>query len=655
MKKTGKCAWGLLVVLTLAGCSAVSISSRPDNRVIRAASFEVRMKKWNQTQTNQINADENVLWMKRFCGELKDMDAWAPPPGWFTNSATLSSNISNVLASTGYPASLTNGVTTNDVRAASGYFFLSESADEPGLTNFVSTNASVTNFISAAGVPAPPSGDKLPLSGKLNLLRLAADMLLRIDDEHQTLLVNHLCPGKYSERGPSPRMVSRVYPVGVSLAVVNPPETQKSSEQTNSQPLVTINNYPGGKPPAQDNVKTNSQNEPTNSAAPEVDFDPVQNVTLSLSTVLNSADVLDRIEYVSTFIYVYPYPQQPNADVSIDDEFWKWFSLYQLPRPAETRTNAVVADLGRSYDSMRVRFRNITTTVLTKDLNLGSVTRGIENSLSATVGATIPVAPAAVSPSVSASSKDTSSTTMQILKQLDQRSAYVSSDGTFVRITQRGMSSVNLNGRFNEQVQLYIPRAREPFYVIEPTTTNTTKFGIQLKTITEPLYSRVDAVVVSVVVVRHPTELRRTDWETFGLSQEDAADEDFIVGLARPAKVQLWNWPRNVNIIYTSDLDFTATKTTNNVQIYFDSPATGLYEAERLELASFADPQTLAFLGKITRAIRTGFDTNCLQTLENFETSFEQPQNLQRRSGNELLYLRNRHKYRNHDPAWTEK
>jgi hypothetical protein len=222
---------------------------------------------------------------------------------------------------------------------------------------------------------------------------------------------------------------------------------------------------------------------------------------------------------------------------------------------------------------------------------------------------------------VSASSKDTSSTTMQILKQLDQRSAYVSSDGTFVRITQRGMSSVNLNGRFNEQVQLYIPRASEPFYVIEPTTTNTTKFGIQLKTITEPLYSRVDAVVTSVVVVRHPTKLRRTNWETFGLLQEDAADEDFIVGLARPAKVRLWDWARNVNIIYTSDLDFTATKTTNNVQIYFDSPTNGLYEAERLELASFADPQTLAFLGKITRAIRTGFDTNCLQTLKDSKHS----------------------------------
>ena len=178
MKKAGKCAWVLLVVLTLAGCSAISISPRPSNRVIPVASFEARMKKWNQTQTNQINADENVLWMKQFCGELKGMDGWAPPPGWFTNSATLSSNMYTVFMNTHYPASLTNGVTTNNVRDASGYFFLSDSVDEPGLKNFVSTNASVTNFISAAGVPEPPSGDKLPLSGKLNLLRQLVGMAI---------------------------------------------------------------------------------------------------------------------------------------------------------------------------------------------------------------------------------------------------------------------------------------------------------------------------------------------------------------------------------------------------------------------------------------------------------------------------------------------
>jgi hypothetical protein len=274
----------------------------------------------------------------------------------------------------------------------------------------------------------------------------------------------------------------------------------------------------------------------------------------------------------------------------------------------------VKADFERSYDSMRVRFRNITTTVLTKDLNLGSVTRGTENSLSATVGAAIPVASAAVSPSVSATSKDTSSTTMQILKQLDQRSAYVSPDGTFVRITQRGMSSVNLNGRFNEQVQLYIPAARESFCVIEPTTTNTTKFGIQLKIITKPLYSRVDAVVASVVVVRHPTKLRRTNWETFGLLQEDAADEDFIVGLARPAKVQLWKWDRIIALVKASSLNLAVT---NNDTIYFDSPSMGIYEAEPLNLAGFDALQAHAFLGKIASVIRPGPDANRLQTLEN--------------------------------------
>jgi hypothetical protein len=259
-----------------------------------------------------------------------------------------------------------------------------------------------------------------------------------------------------------------------------------------------------------------------------------------------------------------------------------------------------------------VRFRNVTTTVVTKDLNLGSLTHGTEDNLAASIAATIPISAAALTPSLSASSKVSSSMQSQLLRQLDQRSAYVSPDGAFLRITQRGMSSVNLNGRFNEDVQLSIPPTANPFYVIEPdsikATSNTPpKLGFKLKALNEPIYSHVDALVVSVAVVRHPTQLRRSSDETFGLSLDDAADEDFIVGLARPSKVRLWSSSRQVGRVCMSDLD---SQSTNTDSIYFDSPSLGLYEPHLLRLGGFTEEQSQAFLGQIANSIRCGLSNS---------------------------------------------
>ena len=649
MTTIGRCTSVILALLLLAGCSSL-FSRRPSNRIIPKVSFEERMRKWNNVHGNK---DPSVEWMEQFAGELKGMNGWAPDHSWFnSDSPVLKTQIERVIQHEHYPPEPPEYASTirPELSKAAEYFFLSSSKDERGLTNFIQTDK-CTEFMTAAGASDLPSDDKAKaLPGKLNLIRLAADMLLRIDDEHQTLLVQRI--GKYNERdvrcfSGSPRMLSRIYPVGVSLSVVTPPEDRKSSAKTNAQSLVTINNYVGGTSAPPTTVKNKSPDKTPAGAKPLADFSPNQNVILSLSTVLNSADVLDRIEYVSTFIYVYPYPQPANGDVSLNDELWKWFFVRQLPRPQEASTDTVVADLNSSFDHLRVRFRNVTTTVVTKDVTLGSVTRTTEDDLGATLGASIPtpVVPAAtVNPSVNTTTKVASSTAMQIMRQLDQRSAYVSQDGSFLRITQRGMSSVNLNGRFNEQVQLYIPSALDPLYVIEPvtrwtatkesattnkttkesaTTNKTTKksvtsnaitnLGFTLQAITEPMYSRVDAVVVSVVVVRHPAKLRRSSQETFGLSLEDAADEDFIVGLARPSKVELWKWQRQLFRVYSADIDFTTTK---NEPVYFDCPSLGLYEARPLRLADFDVMQSLTFVGQIANAIRTGFPTNTVHVAD---------------------------------------
>jgi hypothetical protein len=608
--------WGMVLLLCLTGCT--TFSRRPINRVVKAVSIETRMQNWNNTNNN---AGPDVLWLKQFCGELKSMDGWAPPQKWFNDPGYFATNLNRVITAEHLPVppyatnneSLSN--LTSELRNASSYFTLSDAVDEIGLTNFVSTDPKTTNYIFAVGITNTPTTNDLPLLGKLNMARLAADMLLRIDQENQRIFTDKA--EAFYDRGlrtfsDSPQMVSSVYPVGVSIAVVNPPAATSPATpaNTNAQTQITINNYVGGLTNSTSTaIVAGSNTNKSAATADPLDFSPSQNVTLSLSTVLNSADVLDRIEYVSTFIYIYPYPGEPNGGVSINDELWKQFWWRQIPKAdPDERANDVCADIASSLDSLRVRFRNITTTVLLKDLTLGTVTRGTEDDLIANLAATIPVPPATVSPSLNATSKVTSSTSLSLLRELDQRSAYVSSDGAFLRITQRGMSSVNLNGRFNEDVQLTIPQAADPFYVLEPVTNNPPeKLGFKLKALGQPVYSHVDAVVVSVAVVRHPTKLRRSNYETFGLPLEDAADEDFIVGLPHPSKVQLWNWSRQVSRVFVSDLDPQSTKTNT---VYFDCPSVGLYEPQILRLGGFTAEQSAAFLGRIANAIRCGFGTN---------------------------------------------
>ena len=120
---------------------------------------------------------------------------------------------------------------------------------------------------------------------------------------------------------------------------------------------------------------------------------------------------------------------------------------------------------------------------------------------------------------------------------------------------------MNLNGRFNEDVQLTIPQAADPFFVLEPVTNNPPeKLGFKLKSLGQPVYSHVDAVVVSVAVGGTPPNCGAPDYETFGLPLEEAANEDFIVGLPHPSRVQLWNWSRQVKRVFVPDLDPTVNE-----------------------------------------------------------------------------------------------
>jgi len=429
-------------------------------------------------------------------------------------------------------------------------------------------------------------------------------------------------------------MVSDNYPVGVSLAEVQPEEPSAEKAESSSVPQIMVNsNYKGSTSPPQ--IMVQSSFDGKGSAAPKstnddasLDFDPTQTKILTLSTVLNSADVLDRIEYVSTFIYIYPYQMPPNTYVSLEREYWRKFFTYQASRNdfynridgknAREVNKAIFGyiedDLRRAFDDMKVKFKNVTTTVVTNDLDLGSVTRSYGSTLGSTVGASIPVAPATVNPSINASLTDSVQSNIKLLRQLDQRSAYISPDANFLRITQRGMVNANLAGRFNEKVQLHIPPAIDPLYEVKltastPASTSqsndppvTASKSFEVRRLSQPLYNQVKVLVVSVAVVRHPVKLRRSISDTFGLAQIDAADTDFIVGVPRPSVITLWNFARELNNICAKDLDPEFGLPANE-QIYFDIPSLPL-PPQPLYLANASEDQLLDFEGEIYTALK---------------------------------------------------
>ncbi len=636
--------FGAGVLLLLAGCS--SFCNRPDNQVVPTLSFTERIKKY--TQSEKVRNEDQ--WVPLFRTELMGMDGWAPPQQWFTKSGTLPDAAMEQAAleygfrlSTKYVEAVSEKFTSDDsLGDIKSYFRLdrTETCQVKVLTKFFPQDQGLTN-------------STLPLRGRSNLARRAVEMLTRIDEEHETLLLANL--PSYTDRGPSPRMVSRSYPVGVSVSRVYPEDQTNAKTGGSAVPPAKVNtNAAQG---IVNNIMVNSTytaGNGTNKAGPATtskpptddnDFKPDQDVTLTLSAALNSADGLDRIDYVSTYISIYPYPSYSDSSVSLETEFWRYFFSLQSQRllvRGEGRgegfanaTNSIETDLREAFESMQVNFRNVKTTAVAKDEDLGTVTRGTEDSLAATIAATIPVAPASVTPNVSMASKETSQTQAKLVRQIEQLATYLSPDARFLRITERGMINANVPGRYNEQVTLHIPAASEPLLVIQaesvedagktnkepdgvstnvtpqtkeipsqakPTVKAAPQWGLRIRSLARPLYRRVDAIVVSVAVVRHPTKLRRSHLDMFGLSPDDAADTDFIVGLPRPSRITLWTSPVTLDGVYAKELDPGIQD--GNEQLYFDSPSAGIYEPAPVRLSGFDDTTLQLLQGEIARAIR---------------------------------------------------
>jgi hypothetical protein len=426
-----------------------------------------------------------------------------------------------------------------------------------------------------------------------NGVRNAVNGMLRfIDYEHPNLLVkaSHLKPAPAIDHYRLPSMVSNDYPVGVALTKWTMPPTAESKRGgtdiiiiadavvTPSEPSLifapdrkSLVSLQGA---AKDDTKDKdgkAQAEPTK-VEPNLieDFKSKQPVALSLSTVLNSPSVFDRIEYVSTYLYLQAFPFPPNGDVVLEKEFWRRFFSLNATRDPNVQKDAAWNDMRRAIEDMRVRITDIKTTVTLCDVSFGSLTRKTSDKFNAGVTATAAVPPAltGITPTLGYASGVDTEATMKLQQQLDQRSTYVDPAGHFLRITQRGMQSVNLAGRFVENITLSIPPAQDSVPVLVPVQENTTKaVKYQIRWLSQPLYSRVDALILSVVVARQPTALAKSTKDSFRL--DDPKDAAFIVGVTRPYRITLWQHEREMWDVMTRDIFGNDTVVPKNQKMFF--------------------------------------------------------------------------------------
>lgn len=282
-------------------------------------------------------------------------------------------------------------------------------------------------------------------------------------------------------------------------------------------------------------------------------YSPLQEIELTLSSVINSPDLLNRFDYMSTYLFIYPYPYPPNSSIDLKSEFWlRLRGILSLRNPTDKK-ESLRSDLNQAWKQMGVQIHSVETTVKKQTVDFGQVERKATQGLTSKVeaGAQIGQPMGTVGGegkiSLEGSSDLTVSVNEKLQRQLAQRSTWLNPERNLLRITQRGMEAVSLSGSIQEKIVLEIPAAYESILVIG-------KDGEKLEIddeLIQPLYSGVEAIAVTVGVVRQPFNLKRSAQEKFGLP--DSADAYQVVQVMPPTSLQLWKWGREIYQVDTLD------------------------------------------------------------------------------------------------------
>ena len=279
---------------------------------------------------------------------------------------------------------------------------------------------------------------------------------------------------------------------------------------------------------------------------------PFQTFELTLSSILNSPDTANRLEYVTTYLAFYDFPYPIHSAVTMEDEFWLRLRAKQKAKTDREKLLSFSIDLDAVWESLKVRIESVETTVVPSPIQeIASVSREGSQSveikpqpsieLKGTVKGTIETP-------LSLNSSTKTSVSEKLLREFDRRSVWLNRSRDVMRITQRGMDAVNIAGGLREKVTLRVPPAATGRHVLD------FKDGKpEFRRVDVPLYTKVQALAISLGVVREPYGYKRSATEKYGLP--DGADSYYLVVLPYPEVLTLWTLDRKVSRLTSDILD----------------------------------------------------------------------------------------------------
>jgi hypothetical protein len=285
-------------------------------------------------------------------------------------------------------------------------------------------------------------------------------------------------------------------------------------------------------------------------------FAETRKVELTISTLLNSASVDDRFDYITAYLSIPPLPGCTNGKISLEREFLRRFQAFTMGRLKDNRGKFIEADIRRALDALKVRIEVVDSLKTeASSIQLGKLTSG--ESLDMTVGQTAvgSLKLTGVTGKISASRED------NISKELDKRSFWIDSNRSLLRITQRGMQEATISGSFSSAITLRIPKTN--LYVIEIGIDKDKKKvdKVKLKDIEQPLYASVDAIgeVLGTVRVAKPFKYSTFKKEAHGVAYTVSEE---------PMPLKLWRHDRILHTLAIQEL----VPASEDLQKLFPSP-----------------------------------------------------------------------------------
>ena len=216
-----------------------------------------------------------------------------------------------------------------------------------------------------------------------------------------------------------------------------------------------------------------------------------QRVEFTVSSVLNSASVDDRLNYLSAYLFVPPFPGPPHMRISLEWELLKRFQAIMAGRPNEKRLKYAPQDFRLILDEMRVRvefLEKLETEAKSLDLGTLKSTSKLDVEAGATAAESIKIIK--IAPGIS------SERTENIKPELDKRSVWIDENRSLVRVTQRGRAEANISGTITSVLTLKIPKTSLYEIGLED------KKGLRLIPIEQSLFKEVDALGVVLGTIR---------------------------------------------------------------------------------------------------------------------------------------------------------